>query len=134
MDNLGERINQILVENNINGAKFADITGIGKSGVYKILRGETKKLKPETVDVIIQKFPKYTKEWLLGAQKDTSKSSLYDYSPKEIITYIYDNIEVFKKETAYKILMDNELKDRKIEELELKKAQLIEERNKSKAK
>lgn len=95
---LKDKLNKILIDNNLNGAKLADMLGIAKSGIYKILRGETKKLQPETVDLINEKFPNYTKEWLNSTLNNTHQINLENKLTKEQVQFISEALILHEKQ------------------------------------
>ena len=61
---LTERITKILTEQRISAAVLAETAGIGKSAMYRIIRGETSKISTKTAIRIETKFPQYSFEWL----------------------------------------------------------------------
>lgn len=121
---LKDRINVILTENNINGAKLASILGLGKSGIYKILRGDTNKLQVETIDLINNKFPQYSKEWLRG-EESVLKKPLNEDTNKMIEDLVLNNEEALMNNEVFKAWFNLKLKKHELKllkELEQKGA------------
>ncbi|MEM7487082.1 MAG: helix-turn-helix domain-containing protein [Bacteroidota bacterium] len=71
-------LQDILNDIGISGTDFAQAIGVGKNAVYKLLRGDTKKITPDMAKKINNKYPQYAINFLLGLnriKKDTSNQN-----------------------------------------------------------
>ena len=59
------KINKILIEQKITKSQLADSIGVNRSAIYKMLRGETKSINPNTAIKIEEKYPSYKYAWLV---------------------------------------------------------------------
>ncbi len=83
-----DKFKAFLIEIKHTPEEFSLAIGMGKSAVYKILRGDTKKISDKLAKKIYEKFPKYTVSYL--------KSFNYEKDEMNIIRGTDGNIEVHK--------------------------------------
>lgn len=80
---------------------FAISLGVGKSGIYKILRGETKKISSSLAKKIISKYPQYEYEEIMAFNDVSDEELIFKGDTKievqKIVDIITDNIDKFKK-------------------------------------
>ena len=97
---------------------FAEKIGVGKSGVYKILRGDTKKISFSLAEKINQSFPEYSIEYFLEMNNITENEFIVKGDNKievqKVVDIVLDNIELFKLNEDFKAFLDeNTLKSLK---------------------
>ena len=71
-------LNTILIEQNLQVQEFADKIGATKGPFYKILNGTTKTISYKTAIKIVQVFPEYDINWILGKVKKDKKYTVED--------------------------------------------------------
>ena len=60
----------ILSELKLNTREFSDILGYSLTKLYDLQRGKTKKLSADLVALIMEKYPTFSKTWLLTGEGD----------------------------------------------------------------
>ena len=60
------KFKKLLNKLQVSPEKFGDNIGVGKSSIYKIIRGDTKKITESFADKVISVYPEFTKEYLLS--------------------------------------------------------------------
>lgn len=60
----------ILSELKLNTREFSDILGYSLTKLYDLQRGKTKKLSADLVALILEKYPTFSKTWLLTGEGD----------------------------------------------------------------
>ncbi|MDD7888042.1 hypothetical protein [Flavivirga sp. 57AJ16] len=78
---LSKKIERLINELQLSPEKFGDKIGAGKSSIYKLLRGDTKKLTSKMAAKINSAFPQYSLEYLNGLNYDTSKDNTKEPDP-----------------------------------------------------
>lgn len=63
---VGEHLNNILTSLAVTPEDFADSIGVGKSTIYKLLRGDTKKFTVSMAKKISEVYGEYSIEYLLS--------------------------------------------------------------------
>mgnify|MGYP003112983674 CR=1 FL=1 len=70
---VGDKLNSILISLGLTPEEFAHEIGVGKSSVYKILRGDTKKFSRNIAERIAHNYDQYSVQFILSLNKnDTS--------------------------------------------------------------
>lgn len=64
--NAQEIINHILIETGLDIQGLAEATGVDPNPLYKMNRGETKKMRHDTAKKIHEVFPQFSIAWLTG--------------------------------------------------------------------
>ncbi|WP_438423213.1 helix-turn-helix domain-containing protein [Aquimarina macrocephali] len=90
---LKEKIEKILLEEEIKASDFMSITGISKTAFYAIRNGKTRKLSEETAKSISDNFPKYQYKWLMSS--DGSDSNKQDYIGKNNQIKVDEFVDIF---------------------------------------
>jgi len=81
-DKFGDLLNELKLTPEEFGVKI----NIGKSSIYKILRGDTKKITKKLAEKIHHQFPNYSIAYLLSFNfLKTEKASIKEY-PSELLT------------------------------------------------
>ena len=65
----------ILSELKLNTREFSDILGYSLTKLYDLQRGKTKKLSADLVALVLEKYPRFNKVWLLTGEGDMLCSS-----------------------------------------------------------
>ncbi|MEM7485841.1 MAG: helix-turn-helix transcriptional regulator [Bacteroidota bacterium] len=76
---IGQSINAILVDLTLTPEEFADQIGVGKSTIYKIIRGDTKKITKNMAEKISNIFPQYSVHFLMSLNSQKSYPANEDY-------------------------------------------------------
>lgn len=63
---VGSSLQEIINKSGLSPEDFAEEINYGKSSIYKVLRGDTKKISPKLATKISKKFPEYSREYLLS--------------------------------------------------------------------
>lgn len=66
---VGEKLDQLLTSLAITPEDFADEINVGKSAIYKLLRGDTKKITVLMAKKINQRYPQFSVEYLRSLNK-----------------------------------------------------------------
>lgn len=123
-----KRIESIMMSKNLNYRSLGSLIDYSDTQTRNVVIGKSIP-KIDFIQNLVRVFPEIDIDWLItGREKKkdvTIKNNLTDYSIEEIITYLFKNKEVFKENTAYNLLMENELKDRVIETLEKEKQKFL---------
>ncbi|MCF2875404.1 MULTISPECIES: hypothetical protein [unclassified Tenacibaculum] len=80
----------------------------------------TKSIGFDKMILLLDKFPNLNITWLISGKGEMllkPKNSLDQFTIDEIAEYISKNKDTFRKNTSYKLLIDNEHKDKEIENL-----------------
>ncbi|TGV01320.1 hypothetical protein [Flavivirga rizhaonensis] len=68
---LSEKIEKLIHELQLSPEEFGNKINVGKSSIYKLLRGDIKKLTSKMAAKINSAFPEYSLEYLNGLNYDT---------------------------------------------------------------
>lgn len=100
---LKEKIEQIILEQEIKVSDFLTETGISKTAYYAIKNGKTKKLSYESAKSIVSKYPSYSYKWLMADgyidnPEESKPTSFYKkdgsiLSFRELCQYIADDFD-----------------------------------------
>ncbi len=104
------KIRKILADKKLTGASFAKALGLGKSGVYKMLRGETNKMNTETAKLISEKFPEYSYDWLIGNDVDYISTTENSIEVQKVVDVIIDHKDKFMNNKDFNKLIELEAK------------------------
>ena len=115
---ISDFIYKILDEFVLTPEEFGKSLNIGKSSVYKLLRGDTKKITKSMALKISSVYPKYTVESLLSLNRGLildNKLESVDYVEKngvkftlrEIAEIFVDNIDKFENEKIIKMYVNS---------------------------
>lgn len=66
---VGSRIESLITNLALTPEEFADNIGVGKSTIYKLIRGDTKKITVSMAKKINSAFPEYSVDFLLSFNK-----------------------------------------------------------------
>lgn len=67
---VGHHMENILTNLGLTPEEFADTIGVGKSSVYKIIRGDTKKFTRNIAEKINDVFPQFSVQYILSLNKN----------------------------------------------------------------
>lgn len=88
---------------------FANKIGVGKSGIYKILRGDVQKISVSLAKKINQIYPQYTVEYVLSLNNVSTDELVFKGETKievqKIVDIITDNIEKFEKNKDFQLIL-----------------------------
>lgn len=88
---------------------FATSLDVGKSGIYKILRGETKKISSNLARKITTKYTQYSYDEIMSFNNIDENELIFKGSSKievqKIVDIIMDNIEKFKDNEDFKSIL-----------------------------
>lgn len=127
------RLKEVIKHHGLTVKSFEKSIDVSNGYVNSI----TKNIGFDKLILLIDKFPNLNIKWLISGKGEMfleSKNSLDQFSIEEIITYIFDQKEKFRENTAYKLLMDNEFKEKVLEKLKEDKNKLLELQSKQKDK
>lgn len=80
---LKERIAKILLDEKITVVDFSTSIGVLQSNIYKVTRGETKKIQLKTAKKINSVYPKYSIDWILNGVNKNSLVPEINLSEKD---------------------------------------------------
>lgn len=129
-----ERVLEIIKYEGISISAFEKSVNLSNNSIQTAIKRKSN-LKDETLNSILNSYPNIDPEWLLTGkgerlrQVKEKETSLSNFSPSEIASYIFDNKEVFKKDPVYLLLIENETKDRVIEKLQKEKERLLKKKD-----
>lgn len=108
---LRQKIEKLLQELKLTPEEFSTTVKVGKSSIYKLLRGDTKRITKNLAEKINSEFPQYSVEELLALNfeeiqekvKDTIfiKSLNKEISTEELAILVAKNIDKLKKEKVF---------------------------------
>ncbi|WP_272151102.1 hypothetical protein [Tenacibaculum aiptasiae] len=127
------RLKEVIKHHGLTVKSFEKSIDVSNGYVNSI----TKNIGFDKLILLIEKFPNLNVKWLISGKGEMflePKDSLDQFSIEEIITYIFDKKEKFRENTAYKLLMDNEFKEKVLEKLKEDKNKLLELQSKKKDK
>lgn len=111
-----EKFEKLLIDLRLTPDEFSKIIGVGKSSIYKILRGDTKKITRLLAKKINSKFDKYSIDDLLSFNFDSQpkeKELIYknenekvSFSVNEIIDIVLENEELFMSKKSFSNLIE----------------------------
>lgn len=90
---LKEKIEKILLDEQIKASDFMSVTGISKTAFYSIKKGKTKKLSEETAKNICSNYPKYEYKWLM--ETDNSDKTKNSYIGKNDQIKVEEFVDLF---------------------------------------
>ncbi|CAL2101221.1 HTH cro/C1-type domain-containing protein [Tenacibaculum sp. 190130A14a] len=135
-----KRIEKIIEVLGLNNSSFAKKLGVSSTTIDGYTKGRRNSKKDLVIsqpnfDVIKKMVETFNinADYVLGVSDDifiTNRDSLAHFSIEEIITFIFDNKEKFRENTAYKLLMENEFKEQVLEKLKKDKLDLLAKRDK----
>lgn len=101
---LSDKINKILLEQNLNQSQLSRVTGVNVSVVYNITRGDTKTMSNKTAYKINAKFPEYSYAWLKSEEIgfDIAQTN------KQTVTLTKNGVAFSKEEVAYHVATNEE--------------------------
>ena len=128
---VSKKLQELINREEVSAEDFALKIGVGKSSIYKILRGDTKKITNSLAEKINNAFPNYSIEDLLSYNLDTKlenqKPELFlikegiKVDTKEVSLFVVNNhIEMISSEPLFNEWVKNLKKDAIIEFLESK--------------
>ncbi len=74
---LPQKLQNLLDELQLSPEEFGDKIDVGKSSIYKLLRGDTKKLTSRMATKINNAFPNFSLDYLNGLNYDTAGPKVY---------------------------------------------------------
>jgi len=93
---------------NLNVSSFEKAIGASNNSIGTAIR-RTTSIKDETLNNILNAFPKIDATWLLTGEgemlKDSIKTSLDDFNNAEILKYIVEHQDEFKKMKSFPLLL-----------------------------
>ncbi len=92
--NLSEKIELIILEQEVKPSDFMSITKISKTAYYSIKNGKTKKLSDESAKSIIANFPMYSYKWLMSNDNYENDSNTRTNNFEKTNFYNKDGSEV----------------------------------------
>lgn len=104
-----DKFRNLINELGLTPEEFATSIGVGKSGIYKILRGETKKISSSLAKKISFKHSKYTYEEIMAFNNVDNEELIFKGDTKievqKIVDIITDNIDKFRKNEDFKAIL-----------------------------
>ncbi len=79
---VGKKFEEILNELKLTPESFGITIGVGKSSIYKLLRGDTKKITKSFAEKINSKFPEYSIPYLLSLNFEGKQVSEFNNEEK----------------------------------------------------
>jgi plasmid maintenance system antidote protein VapI len=116
---LSIKFKSLLTELKLTPEDFGNKIGVGKSSIYKLLRGDTKKITRAMAEKISGVFPQYTPQYLVELNFDTKKDIIdtpeifmekegIRFTENEVVDWLCKNIEHLRKHNTYFGLVMND--------------------------
>lgn len=120
-----EKFRTFLTEIQLTPEEFSATIGVGKSAVYKILRGDTKKISERLAQKIHKNFPKYTVDYLKSFNYNDNQLNVISTANGtievgKIVDIILTNYDKFLANENFKTLLKNHAKKEILNFLEKK--------------
>ncbi|CAL2085320.1 helix-turn-helix transcriptional regulator [Tenacibaculum sp. 190524A02b] len=114
-----DKFRNLLDELGVTPEEFGVKIGVGKSGIYKILRGDTKKISDKLSKKISEVYPQYSYEHIKSFNYTTTAAIAIDnegtIEVQKIVDIVIANYDSFTKNADFKDLLDrhalNAMKD-----------------------
>jgi predicted transcriptional regulator len=109
---IGHKLKLLLNEIHHTPEEFANKIEVGKSAIYKILRGDTKKISDKMASKITMAFPQYDLEYIKKMNFDTSHDDFIKIEDQgqievqKIVDIIIDNYDKFESNEDFKNILD----------------------------
>ena len=95
-----DKLRHLIISLGLTPEDFAEDIGVGKSGIYKILRGETKKISSTLARKIEAKYSQFTYEEIMSFNNLSDDELIFKGDTKievqKIVDIITDNLSKFK--------------------------------------
>lgn len=116
---VGKKLDEILNELKITPEEFGLHIGVGKSSIYKILRGDIKKITKNFAKKVNKKFPQYSVDYLLSLNYEVFCEDI-EATEEEKLTEdeikIVSKVVLLKEKQILKVPFFNKwLKEKKLE-------------------
>jgi len=95
---VGHKLENLLIALAVTPEEFASNISVGKSSIYKILRGDTKKLTVSMAKKISEAYPQYSVDFLLEMNKSVQNSDVGEnyFEPKAKSIPVTQPLEIFE--------------------------------------
>ena len=93
---ISDHVRKIINKAGLSPEEFATTLGVGKSSIYKLLRGDTHKLTVRMARKISSKYPDYTVESLLSLNGEDRLGL------DEMVVHVIENEEIFLNHPTFK--------------------------------
>lgn len=111
-----EELKKILIELKVTPEEFANNIGVGKSAIYKLLRGDTKKLTKNLAEKINAVYPNYQIDYLVSLNYPKKGNVVLQeqgiikdgvcFSLDEVISFVVENEEELMKNKIFKNIIE----------------------------
>lgn len=106
----GENFNNLIVKTGLTPEQFSQHIDVGKSTVYKIIRGDTKKISMSMANKINKAFPQFSVEYILtlnDTNENKAPGESYFKQLNREKEYVQDDKQHILEDLKYKLTTNN---------------------------